>query len=77
MKHMKEQIVDAISESVNNLRPARLCFAQNLTGASNSSEVFSGSVGSAVFNDVSASTISDATINGGSVASVVSHKFAA
>jgi hypothetical protein len=34
--------------------------------ASNSSEVFSGSVGSAVFADVSASTISDATINGGS-----------
>ena len=37
-----------------------------ITDASNSSEVFSGSVGSAVFNDVSASTISDATINGGS-----------
>jgi len=34
--------------------------------ATNSSEVFSGSVGSVVFNDVSASTISDATINGGS-----------
>ena len=34
--------------------------------ASNSSEVFSGSVGNAVFADVSASTISDATINGGS-----------
>ena len=34
--------------------------------AANSSEVFSGSVGSAVFADVSASTISDATINGGS-----------
>jgi|TARA_R110000824_G_scaffold16294_3_gene67743 hypothetical protein len=37
-----------------------------ITDASNSSEVFSGSVGSAVFADVSASTISDATINGGS-----------
>ena len=34
--------------------------------AANSSEVFSGSVGNAVFADVSASTISDATINGGS-----------
>jgi len=34
--------------------------------ASNSSEVFSGSVGSAIFNDVSASTLSDATVDGGS-----------
>ena len=34
--------------------------------AANSSEVFSGSVGNVVFADVSASTISDATINGGS-----------
>ena len=34
--------------------------------ATNSSEVFSGSVGSAVFNDVSASTLSDATVDGGS-----------
>jgi len=33
---------------------------------SNSSEVFSGSVGSSVWSDVSASTISDATIDGGS-----------
>ena len=33
---------------------------------SNSSEVFSGSVGSAIFNDVSASTLSDATVDGGS-----------
>jgi len=33
--------------------------------ASNTAEVFSGSVGSVVFNDVSASTVSDATIDGG------------
>ena len=33
---------------------------------SNSSEVFSGTVGSAIFNDVSASTLSDATVDGGS-----------
>lgn len=33
---------------------------------SNSNEVFSGSVGSSVWSDVSASTISDATIDGGS-----------
>ena len=34
--------------------------------ASNSSEVFSGSVGSAIFDDVSASSLSDATVDGGS-----------
>ena len=33
--------------------------------ATNTSEVFSGSVGSSVWNDVSASTVSDATIDGG------------
>jgi hypothetical protein len=33
MKYIKEQIVVAISEAVNNLRPARLCFAQHLNGA--------------------------------------------
>ena len=33
--------------------------------AANTAEVFSGSVGSVVFNDVSASTVSDATIDGG------------
>ena len=34
--------------------------------ATNTSEVFSGTIGSVVFDDVSASSISDATINGGS-----------
>ena len=37
-----------------------------IADATNTSEVFSGSVGSVVFDDVSASTINDATINGGS-----------
>ena len=33
MKFIKEQTVAAITEAVNNLRPVRLCFAQDLTGA--------------------------------------------
>ena len=33
---------------------------------SNTNEVFSGAVGSCIFDDVSAATLSDATVDGGS-----------